>query len=73
MTEAEYKAQYDQYLVNKPISKEMLEHLHQWSLELIKGDNNKEAEDKMTEYAYRVFVGDMRTFEGFQFFSFRRC
>lgn len=71
MTEAEYKALYDQYLVDRPISKEMLVHLQQWSLELIKSDKNKMAENKMTEYAYRAFVGDMRTFEGFQFFSFR--
>ncbi|SEW23438.1 Protein of unknown function [Prevotella sp. khp7] len=71
MTEAEYKEKYDKLLTVGHISKEMLAHLQQWALNLIKSGNDKDAEDKMTEYAYRAFVGDMRTFEGFQFFSFR--
>lgn len=71
MTEAEFKLIYDRFLVDKPISKEMLSHLQQWSFDLIQRGNNEEAENKMKEYAYRAFVGDMRTFDGFQFFSFR--
>ena len=40
-------------------------------MELIKDGQADEAMKRMYEFAYRAFIGDQLTYEGFQFFSFR--
>lgn len=71
MTLDEFQNKYDSLLETSPISKEMLHLLRDWSIELIKDNNYKEAQDKVDEYLFRAFRGDLSLYEGFQFFSFR--
>ncbi len=71
MTLDDFQTKYDFLLENSPISKEMLHLLRDWSLELIKANNYKEAQDRVDEYLFRAFRGDLSLYEGFQFFSFR--
>lgn len=71
MTLDDFQTKYDSLLENDPISKEMLDLLRDWSLELIKDNNYEEAQDRVDEYLFRAFRGDLSLYEGFQFFSFR--
>ena len=71
MTLVDYKDNYDKLLAKNLFSKDIVELLSGWVLELIKDGQTDEAMKKMYEFAYRAFIGDQQTFEGFQFFSFR--
>ena len=71
MTLLDYQTQYNQLLLSKPFTPVMLHLLCDWSLELIRANDLTPAEEKVREYGYRAFLGNMQKFEGYQFFSFR--
>lgn len=68
---ADYQTEYDRLLATKPVSVEMIHHLRDWSLALIKKKEYDDALTKVEEYLYRAFLGDQQKYEGYQFFSFK--
>ena len=71
MTLDEYQSSYEKLLVDSAISKQMIDLLKDWSLELIKANQLDAAQDKVDEFIYRAFIGDLTPYKGYQFFSFR--
>ena len=55
MTLDEYQSSYDKLLVDSAFTKQMIDLLKDWSLELIKANQLDAAQDKVDEFIYRAF------------------